>query len=58
MIKEYKHMIKLQPFRMEETYLKCARMKCYQKINGVLTKSGNKSDYIYNKNIKVTIQIK
>ena len=58
MIKEYKYMIKLQHFPMEQTYLKCARRKCYQKINGVLTKTGYKSDYIYNKNIKVTIQMK
>ena len=30
---------KLQRFPMEQIYLKCATMKCYQKINGVLIKS-------------------
>ena len=38
MIKEYKHLIKLQRFPMEQMYLKCVRMKCYQKINSVLIK--------------------
>ena len=38
MIKEYKHLIKLQRFPMEQMYLKCVRVKCYQKINGVLIK--------------------
>ena len=33
MIKEYKHMIKLQRFLMEHTYLNYVRVKCYRKIN-------------------------
>ena len=38
MIKEYKHLIKLQSFPMEQMYLKCVRMKYYQKVNGMLIK--------------------
>ena len=38
MIKEYKHMIKLQRFPMEQMHLKCVKVKCYQKINGALIK--------------------
>ena len=38
MVKEYKHLIKLQRFPMEQMHLKCVRVKCYQKINGVLLK--------------------
>ena len=39
MIKEYRHLIKLQRFLMEQMYLKCVRMKCCQKMNGALIKS-------------------
>ena len=30
---EYKHLIKLQRFPIEQRYFKCVRVKCYQKIN-------------------------
>ena len=30
---------KVTTFPYEQAYLKCARMKCYQKINGILIKS-------------------
>ena len=39
MIKEYRHLIKLQRFLMEQKYLQCVRMKCCQKMNGALIKS-------------------
>ena len=38
MIKEYKHLIKLQHIPMEQMHLKCVEVKCYQKINGALIK--------------------
>ena len=34
MIKEHKHLIKLQRFPMEQIYLKCVRVRCYQKLSG------------------------
>ena len=36
--KRCKHLIKLQRFPMEQMHLKCVRVKCYQKINGILIK--------------------
>ena len=33
MMKEYKHLIKLQRFPMERMYLKCVRIKCYHKFS-------------------------
>ena len=34
MPKEYKQLIKLQRFPMEQIYLKCVRVRCYQKLSG------------------------
>ena len=45
---------KVTTFLYEQTYLKCARMKCYQKINNMLIKS---LLIKINRDIIVTIQI-
>ena len=39
MIKGYKHLIKLHHIPMKQMHLKCVKVECYQKTNGVLIKS-------------------
>ena len=52
MIKGYKNLIKLHHIPMKQMHLKCVKVECYQRINGVLIKS-----YYLQKNIRVTSQI-